>query len=469
MKKLYIALLLILCIPYIYAQKKFVPEKQTYVHESSEKYVWPTDNKVLEKLDKWQDLKFGIMFHWGIYSVPGIAESWALCSEDRWFTDRRREARPDLNNYGDFKKWYWGLSESFNPTDFEPSQWAKFMKEAGFKYLIFTTKHHDGFCMFDTKFTDYKITNGPYKNGKYSNIAYHVFDTFRKEGFMIGAYFSKPDWHNENYWDPFFATPTRNPNYNIQKYPQKWTKFKEFTANQIDELMSDYGQIDILWLDGGWVRKPDQDINLDKIIDDARIKQPGLIAVDRTIPGRNENYQTPELTIPKVQQPFPWESCITFSNTWGWNPNPKYKSVEWVINTLAEIVAKGGNFILNVGPDGKGNIDNIVYERLAKVGDWLKVNGEAIYNTRITPHYNSGNVWFTAGKENNTLYAIYALEEGKKLPSYIEWEGNEPNGKMILLQTGKRVKYNYNNGKVRIQLPENLRIEALVFRYKLKK
>ena len=179
------------------------------------------------------------------------------------------------------------------------------MKGVGFKYLIFTTKHHDGFCMFDSKYTDYTVTKGPYKSGKYANIAYHVFDAFRQQGFMIGAYFSKPDWHNENYWDPFFATPTRNPNYNTKKYPQKWAKFQEFTANQIDELMSDYGRIDILWLDGGWVRKPEQDINLDEIVDNARKKQPGLIAVDRTIPGRNENYQTPEQTIPKEQQDFP--------------------------------------------------------------------------------------------------------------------------------------------------------------------
>lgn len=460
---------LVLCFSVqLCAQKKFIPKNQTYVHESSEKYEWPTDSLVLEKLDRWQDLKFGIMFHWGIYSVPGIAESWALCSEDRWFTDRRREARPDLNCYGDFKKWYWGLSESFNPTDFEPQKWAAFMKKVGFKYLIFTTKHHDGFCMFDTKYTDYKITNGPYKNGKYSNVVYHVFDAFRKEGFMIGAYFSKPDWHNENYWDPFFATPTRNPNYDTKKYPKKWAAFQQFTANQIDELMSDYGKIDILWLDGGWVRKPDQDIKLDQIVDNARLKQPGLIAVDRTIPGRNENYQTPELTIPKEQQPFPWESNITFSNTWGWNPNPKYKSVEWVINTLAEIVAKGGNFVLNVGPDGKGNIDAIVYERLSKVGKWLEANGKAIYNTRITPHYNSGDVWFTADKNDGSLYAIYALPEGETLPQYVEWEGNEPVGSMKLLQTGKRVKYTCLDGVVKVQLPRGLKNEALAFHFKSK-
>ena len=108
----------------------------------------------------------------------------------------------------------------FNPTDFDAEQWVRSLKEAGFKMAILTAKHHDGFCMFDSKYTDYTVTKGPYKSGKYANIAYHVFDAFRQQGFMIGAYFSKPDWHNENYWDPFFATPTRNPNYNTKKYPQ---------------------------------------------------------------------------------------------------------------------------------------------------------------------------------------------------------------------------------------------------------
>lgn len=450
------------------AQTNLVSDKQTFVHKASDKYEYPTDPEVLKKLEQWQDLKFGIMFHWGVYSVPGIAESWALCSEDRWFTQRRLEARPDRPSYGEFKEWYWGLSESFKPTRFEPAEWASFMKKVGFKYLIFTTKHHDGFCMFDSKYTDYTVTKGPYKNGKYANIAYHVFDAFRKQGFMIGAYFSKPDWHNENYWDPFFATPTRNPNYNIKKYPKKWAEFQKFTANQIDELMSDYGRIDILWLDGGWVRKPEQDIKLDEIVDNARKKQPGLIAVDRTVPGRNENYQTPEQTIPKEQQDFPWESNITFSNTWGWNPNPKYKSVEWVINTLAEVVAKGGCLALNVGPDSEGVIDDVVYERLGKVGKWLDKNGEAIYATRITPDYHCGNVWFTANKDGKTLYAIYALPEGEQLPATIEWTGNIPSGRMTLLQTGKSVNYTCKDGKVTVTVPKGISNEALAFRFKVK-
>ena len=452
----------------LFAQGNFVSKDHGFVHGVSKNYEWPTDPEVLKKLDQWQDLKFGIMFHWGVYSVPGISESWALCSEDR-FTARRKKILPGAT-YGDFKKWYWGLADSFNPTKFNPTEWAAIMKDAGFKYLIFTTKHHDGFCMFDSKYTDYSIAKGPYKDSKYSNVAYHVFDAFRQQDFMIGAYFSKPDWHCEYYWDPALSTPTRNPNYNIKKNPETWAKFQQYTANQIDELMTDYGRIDILWLDGGWVKKANkQDIKLDEIVDNARKKQPGLIAVDRTIPGRNENYQTPELRVPKTQLNHPWESNITLTNTWGWNPRPKYKSVNWVINTLAEITAKGGCFALNVGPSGEGVIEEEVLIRLKKVGEWLKKNGTAIYATRITPNYNCGNVWFTANKDGKTLYAIYALPEGEELPETIEWEGNEPSGKMTLLQNGKQVKYTCENGKVKVTLPQGLKNEALAFSFKMKK
>ena len=451
----------------LHAQENFTTKDHGFVHQASQKYEWPTDPEVLKKLDQWQDRKFGIMFHWGVYSVPGISESWALCSEDR-FTKRRKRIRPGAT-YDEFKNWYWGLADSFNPIKFEPAEWAQIMKDAGFKYLIFTTKHHDGFCMFDSKYTDYSIAKGPYKDGKCSNVAYHLFDAFRKQGFMIGAYFSKPDWHCPYYWDPTLATPTRNMNYDIKKHPETWEKFQQYTANQIDELMSDYGRIDMLWLDGGWVKKPQQDIKIDEIVDKARTKQPGLIAVDRTIPGRNENYQTPELRVPKEQMTHPWETCITLSNTWGWNPNPKFKSAEWVINTLAEITAKGGCFALNVGPTGDGIIEEKVIQRLNTVGEWLKKNGEAIYATRPTSNYHCDNVWFNASKDGKTLYAIYALPEGEELPEYIEWEGNEPKGKMTLLQNGKSVQYTCKNGKVKVTLPQELKQEALAFKFKTAK
>ena len=436
------------------------------IHLKSKTYEWPTDPLVLEKLDKWQDLKFGIMFHWGIYSIPGITESWLLCSEDR-FSERRRRVSDGMN-YEEFKQWYWNLDRLFNPVQFEPSQWADVMYDAGCKYLIFTTKHHDGFCMFDTQLTDYKVTNTPYKNGKYSNIAYHVFDAFRQKGFMIGAYFSKPDFHHTDYWDPFWATPNRNPNYDLNKYPEKWENFKKFTAGQIDELMSDYGPIDILWLDGGQVRPPKYDIGLNEIIDNARKKQPGLLAVDRTVPGRNENYQTPEQSIPKEQLPNPWESCLTLGKTWGWMPNTVYKSSAWVINSLAEITAKGGCLALNVGPTPQGTIEEGAVKVLKEVGTWLRQNGEAIYATRTTANYHCGNVWFTANKDGKTLYAIYALPEGEELPATIEWEGNIPQGKMTLLQNGKSVRYTCQGDKVTVTIPRGIQKEALAFKFRVK-
>jgi alpha-L-fucosidase len=221
-------------------------QEQT-IHPQSTEYQWPTDKQVQQKLEQWRDQKFGMIIHWGLYAVPGMIESWALCSEE-WIT------RDSNQSYADFKNWYWGLKKDFNPTQFNPDQWATAARNAGMRYLVFTTKHHDGFCMFDTKETDFKISNGPFASHPKANVAKHVFDAYRKQGFMIGAYFSKPDWHSEYYWWPTYATPDRNNNYDIRKFPWRWDRFKQYTYNQISELMHDYGSMDILWLDGGWVR-----------------------------------------------------------------------------------------------------------------------------------------------------------------------------------------------------------------------
>ena len=443
-KKKILTIIGILFTTLIYSQ-------QGFVHEQSQGYVWPEEENVLEKLDEWQDQKFGVLFHWGLYSVPGIVESWSICSEDvDWIP------RDSTMSYVDYKKWYWGLSEKFNPVNFNPNQWSDVMEKAGMKYAIFTTKHHDGFNMFDTKQTDFSIANGPFKNHPKADVAKYVFEAFREKNFMVGAYFSKPDWHSQYYWWDYFATPNRSVNYKIERHPERWEKFKNFTYNQIEELMSNYGELDILWLDGGWVAPGRQDIDMDRIATMTRQHQSDIMIVDRTIRGKYENYQTPERSVPEEQLPIPWESCIPLSSDWGWIPDAKFKTPSEVIALLIEVTAKGGNLLLGVGPTPDGIIQPEVETILSEVGSWLKDNGKGIYNTRITENYNSNNVWFTADKDQKTIYALYIPSEESGYPSYIEWEGNNPikGGKVTLLQNGKRVKWDTKNNKTRITLPK---------------
>lgn len=436
---------------------------QGFVHRQSEAsgYVWPTDSLVLQKLDKWQDLKFGVLFHYGLYSVPGIVESWSICSEDEEWISRRTDM-----TYDEYKAWYWGLKDSLNPVNFDARQWADIMSDAGMRYMLFTTKHHDGFCMYDSKYTDFSIAHGAFGNDPRRDITRHVLDAFRDKGFMAGCYFSKPDWHCPWFWNDHFATPTRRINYKKNRHPEWWENYRTFTQNQLEELTTNYGKIDILWLDGGWISG--DDISLDDILSKARKRQPGLIAVDRSIRGKNENYQTPERGIPDTQLSYPWESCIPLSNDWGWVPNAPYKSARRLIALLSEITAKGGCFLLGIGPDAKGEIEQPIVDRLQDVGRWLRLNGKAIYNTRTTPQYHSGNLWFTADKDGRTLYAILPLDDEATLPTTISWQGNRPIGKITLLQNGKHLKYTTNGDTTTITLPKNLKNEPIALQFKVR-
>ena len=445
-----------------------VIKAQTFAHEKSSSYVYPEEKNVLENLDRWQDQKFGMLIHYGLYSYWGIVESWSICSEEEdWIP------RDSTVTYDDYKRTYWGAIDHFKPEELNPESWAKYGKEAGMKYAIFTTKHHDGFNMFDTKYSDFKITNGAFKDNPRSNIAKEVFQAFRNEGYMVGAYYSKPDWHSQYYWWDRYATPTRVQNYNINKNPWRWNQFKEFCYNQIEELMSgEYGDLDLLWLDGGWVRptseerkaqlgrafKGSPDIDMARIADMARQHQPGLLVVDRTVPGEFENYQTPERGIPEAQLQNPWESCIPLGWDWGFTPTDQYKSPREVIHILAEIVAKGGNFLLGIGAKPDGTLPQGVSERLQKIGEWTSKNGEAIYNTRITHNYTDGHTWFTESKDGKTVYAIYPLKEGYKLPTKITFKGNTPlkGTKIVLLENGKTLSWKATKEGVEVSMPRNL-------------
>ncbi|RBL92711.1 alpha-L-fucosidase [Chitinophaga flava] len=437
-------------------------------------YVPETDPAVVQKLDEWQDWKFGMIIHWGPYSQWGVVESWSICPEDEGWT-----AHNPKMSYFEYLQKYEALGKTFNPTRFAPEKWAKAAREAGMKYLVFTTKHHDGYCMFDTRQTDYRVTapDVAFSKNPRANIAKEVFEAFRKEGIHAGAYFSKPDWHSDAYWWNYFPPRDRNVNYDVKKYPERWNQFKQYTYNQIEELMTGYGKLEILWLDGGWVRPlrqqtkeslswsktppQDQDIDMGKIAKMARSHQPGLIVVDRSVHGPYENYRTPEQQIPDKPLSYPWETCMTMGGSWSYVPDDKYKPVGTLIHNLVDIVAKGGNYLLNVGPGPDGELHEAAYTTMKGIGEWIKVNGAAIYGTRAVAPYKDGKVCFTR-KKDGSVYAIYLLDNQEKLPATITFKGLKParGAAMQLLGASGKLGWKSVGDTVTVSIPEKLRQQA---------
>jgi alpha-L-fucosidase len=395
-------------------------------------YFPETDPLVQQKLAQWQDLKFGLFMHWGAYSVWGIEASWPYCAEDMGWNPRKNGR---YQNYEQYKEDYRNLQKVFNPTKFNPAKWARAAKAAGMRYVVLTTKHHDGFCMFDTKTTEYKITGAdcPFHTDPRSNITKETFNAFRNEGFMVGAYFSKADWHCGDYWWPYFATPDRHVNYDPAKYPDRWKKFKDFTYTQIEELMTGYGSVDVLWLDGGWVRPNDnipkrfeewakkgnwnQDIDIPRIAAMARSHQPGLMIVDRTVAGKYENYVTPEGSVPAEPISVPWETCMMMGmSQWTYSPNETFRPAHNLIHMLVDNVSKGGNLLLDIGPSPEGEWPDSAYQRLEEIGAWMKVNDEAIYATRFMMPFKEGNIRFIQKKNGGAVYAVYLAAKDEIQP-----------------------------------------------------
>ncbi len=450
------------------------------VSAQQNQYFPDPDTAIQRRLEEWRDLKFGLLMHWGTYSQWGIVESWSICPEDLgWATGARKPGIAD--NYADYLTAYQNLQTTFNPTKFNPEKWAAAAKEAGMKYMVFTTKHHDGFCMFDTKYTDYKITSSktPFSADPRSNVTKEIFNAFRNQDFWVGAYFSKPDWHSDYYWWKKFPPADRNANYSINRYPEQWERFKDFTHGQINELVSDYGKLDILWLDGGWVRRKtddevkeqlsevyegsrfarnpqSQDLDMPRLVKEVRAKQPKLIVVDRAVPGEQQNYLTPEQEIPKEGLPYPWETCMTMATSWSYVPNDTYKPCEEIIKKLVDIISKGGNYLLNIGPGPDGELDPDAYARLKEIGAWIKVNGEAIYGSRMYKVYKEGDsIRYTQSKDGKTKYIFLLSFPGETVSlSEISFSKHTT---LRMLGSNQKLKWASQANKVEIQLPASLK------------
>jgi alpha-L-fucosidase len=415
-------------------------------------YELPKEADVQANLTAWQDLKFGLFMHWGTYSVWGIVESWSLCPEDRDFTQR---PGPNGKSWFGYKQEYENLQTQFNPVKFNPDKWAQAAKDGGMKYVVFTAKHHDGFCMYDTKYTDYKVTSTktPYSSNLKSNVVKEVFNSFRKKDFMVGAYFSKPDWHSEDYWWSYFPPKDRNESYDRTKYPERWKRFTDYTYNQVEELMTGYGKVDILWFDGDWAK-----MDMSSIVGMSRKNQPGIIIVDRNGKPQYMNYLTPEQQIPDHFIPHPWETCMTMGTMWSYIEKEEYKPTRKLVQILVDIVAKNGNLLLDIGPGPDGEWHQEVYDRLKEIGAWIKVNGESVYSTRPVAPYRKDK-WAFTGK-GIALYATYLPDDREQeltatmnLPNF---SAIKKSATITLLGTSKPLQWKMKGDAIIVNIPANV-------------
>lgn len=398
-------------------------------YSAEEDYVWPTEPAVLRQLEWFQDQKLGFMMHWGPYSQIGVVESWALSDMDAPWSRNCIDWEGDAKT---FKQQYFDLAKTFNPIRFEPEKWAAAVNDAGFKYMIFTTKHHDGFCMWDTKYSDYKITSEdcPFHTHRYADICGHLFEEMRKKGIGIAAYFSKADWHIPCYWSDEYERGSftyRGPSYDTEQHPEKWEEFVQFTQNQVKELTSNYGKIDVLWFDAGWVCKENkQDIRLGEMIDDIRKYQPWVLSADRTIGGPYENYVTPEQCVPERPLTVPWESCITMGTSFSFKYEDVYKTPREIACLLLDVVAKGGNLALNVGPQPDGRLPEGALRAMKGLGEWMSIYGEGIYGTRVCAPYKKDGIAFTQKAKEGLVYAFRMYEDATETVEtelFIPYEG----------------------------------------------
>lgn len=333
------------------------------------------------RMSWFREARFGMFIHWGLYAqAAGQFNGKPTTGTGEWIMNDMKIPVAD----------YEKLVPQFNPVKFDAKQWVQIAKSAGMKYIVITSKHHDGFCLFDSKVSDYDVMATPFKR----DIMKELADACHAEGIQICWYHSIMDWHHPDaqgpHWPTYNTDKKKNPNF--ARYVETYLK------PQIKELLTNYGKIGIVWFDGEWIPEWTEEMGQDMYAY-CRSLQPGVIVNNRVGKGRAGmagmskdksaagDYGTPEQEIPATGFPgVDWESCMTMNDTWGFKQSDKnWKSAATLIHNLIDCASTGGNFLLNVGPTGEGLIPQASVDRLAEVGRWMKINSESIYGTMASP------------------------------------------------------------------------------------
>jgi alpha-L-fucosidase len=329
------------------------------------------------RMQWWRDARFGMFIHWGLYAVP--AGEWnGKTGYGEWI---RTSAEIPIDIYDRFR-------EQFNPVKFNAEEWVKMAKDAGVKYIVITSKHHDGFCMFDTRQTDFNIMNTPFHHDPMKDLA----DACHEYGLKFCFYYSIMDWHHPDYL----------PRRSWEKYRPvtgaEYQKYVHYMKAELKELLTNYGEIGVLWFDGEWENTWNEKLGKE-IYSWCRSLQPGIIINNRVGAGRMDlegltkegsfgsDFGTPEQQIPATGLPgVDWETCMTMNDHWGYNKNDKnFKPAKELLRMIADIASKGGNYLLNVGPTSEGLIPPESIDRMKSIGAWMSLNGESIYETQASP------------------------------------------------------------------------------------
>lgn len=392
--------------------------------------------------------KFGMFIHWGPYSQASVEASWPTM-------------KPKPNGISEAA--YRALPQTFNPVKFDPEAFVDLARSAGQEYMVFTTKHHDGFCMFDSSYTDYKITNTPY--GK--DVVAQLAKACNRDGMPLGFYYSPPDMHH-----PGFRDTSRLAKENWHGEPQRpeWGSYIQYMRLQLAELLTRYGPVAIVWFDGLNNQEKYDGAGVVRMIRDL---QPATLVNDRI--GVDGDYETPEQFIPhsiptkgkmlsgidphaadRLSPGIPrpedfrlWETCMTINNTWAYNKNDRnFKSSQMLIRSLVEVASRGGNFLLNVGPQPDGQIQPEFQQRLRAIGDWLTLNGDAIYGTTYGPVQGVTGLRTTA---NGKSIYIHLFDWPNAVCTISGIEGKVISAR--LLASGKLLAFRQAEGKLEISIP----------------